>query len=268
MTKTKLAVFAFVLVLLVAGTTTLLMRNRDPVYMPPANPDPQAILNEAQADTAAGRYRDALAKHIWYRDNALKYQPAQRGVRNSFALMYWGQLGEKYPPALKKLKAIRSDAIKRLQKHDSDNDAITTAFITAISINNALNEKGKNVELFKELDANHPAAAKNAYPVAENDLIQAKEYAICGHYMDPDRTYTRIIRLYNMNKDSTSAQLQDFAVKSFSNETARLVAVLAINNRNDDAQRISDQASKELTTPEFAALLASARNGTVPPQWP
>jgi len=268
MKKCILPLFALILVLIFAGIITGVMHNRAPVYTPPPNPEPQAILNEAQADAAAGRYREALAKHIWYRDNALKYQPGQRGVRNSFALMYWAELGKKYPPAMKKLQAIRTEAINQFQTKNGDAETVTASFITVISINNALKEKVKNVGLFKELIVDNPEAAKKVYSVLESDLIDAKEYALCGRYMDPDRSYARIQRLYDLDKDSGTPQLQDFDVKSFSNQTARLVAVLAINGRNDDALRISEEAAKELDTPEFAALLASARTGTVPPQWP
>ena len=51
MTKLKWTLFALVLVFLVAGIATTTMLNRDPVYTPPANPDPGAILQAAQADT-------------------------------------------------------------------------------------------------------------------------------------------------------------------------------------------------------------------------
>jgi hypothetical protein len=268
MTKLKLVLLAVVVAILIAGTANMLMLNRDPVYTPPSNPNPDAILQAAQADSSAGRYREALAKHIWFRDNALKYEPAESGVRDSFALSYWAALAEKYPPAMKKLKAIREQAIKQLQEPNAGRQAVG-GFIIALSINNGLNEKGKSIDLFKWLDSHNPTAAKGVYLLVENDdLITAKEYAVCGRYMDADRSYAQILSLYNLNKGSPTPELVDFAVKSFSNQTARLVAVLAINNKNDDALRISNECAKELTTPEFAALLASARNGTVPAQWP
>jgi len=41
-------------------------------WTPPENPNPQQILSEAQSDAKAGRYEDALAKHVWFHENALK----------------------------------------------------------------------------------------------------------------------------------------------------------------------------------------------------
>ena len=68
-------------------------------WTPPSNPNPDKILREAQDDARAGRYPDALAKHVWFHENALTYAPAMYGVRLSFALSYWVNLGNLYPPA-------------------------------------------------------------------------------------------------------------------------------------------------------------------------
>ena len=80
---------------------------------PGMNPDPSAILHEARADRRAGRFADALTKHVWFHENALKYVPSLSGVRLSFALTYWMELGAVYPAALRKLKRIRDDAERR-----------------------------------------------------------------------------------------------------------------------------------------------------------
>jgi hypothetical protein len=227
---------------------------------------------EAAADTKAGRYKEALAKDIWYRDNALRYQPAQVGVRNSYALMYWAQLAEKYPPAMKKLKSIRDDATKQVRARSANAETAKSAFLTVLSINDGLKEEQKNVELFKWLDANNPAVAKIVYPATEQNLIHAGEYALCGHYMDAESSYQRILDSYNrmkkMPQTARTQQLMDFAVKNFSIQSATLVAVLAINNRNDEAEQAATQASKVINNPEFTSLLAQARNGSVPQRWP
>jgi len=54
----------------------------------------------------------------------------------------------------------------------------------------------------------------------------------------------------------------------FSNQSATLVAVLAINNHHDEAEQVASQASQEISSPEFVSLLAEAKTGTVPPRWP
>ena len=272
MTKLKLTVTGVIVAFAFAGTVATVVinheRQHDFVYVPPANPDPQQVLNEAQADAAAGRYPEALAKHIWYRDNALRYQPAQAGVRNSFAISYWAELAAKYPPAMTKLLAIREEATRQLRDPQTKERAVADAFLTVISINQGLQETAKSVELFKWLDSQNPAAARRVYPAMEGDLIQAGEYALCGRYMNGEVSYQRILNLYQLTKKSGGQMAEDFAVKSFSNNTARLVAVLAINNQADEADRVAGEAAKVLNDPAFATLLADARKGTVPAQWP
>ena len=80
LTKLKITLIAVAVALVAAGTATTVVINRDPSYTPPPHPDPQKIMYEAAADTRAGRYKDALAKNIWYRNNALRYQPSLLGA--------------------------------------------------------------------------------------------------------------------------------------------------------------------------------------------
>src|SRR5262245_14212562 len=85
-------------------------------WKPPANPDPSKILAEAQADARAGRNADALAKHLWFHNNALKIQSTLYGVRLSFALGSWMDLAMQYPPAMQALTRTRDQAGARLRQ--------------------------------------------------------------------------------------------------------------------------------------------------------
>ena len=90
-------------------------------WTPPAKPDPSKILQEAARDVTAQRYEEALEKHVWYHENALKIEPAQYGVRLSFALSAWHRLGLVYPPALEKLTSIRDENERTLREaHGTD----------------------------------------------------------------------------------------------------------------------------------------------------
>jgi hypothetical protein len=236
-------------------------------------------LYEAQADTQAGRYKDAEAKFIWYRDNALKYQPSQVGVRDSFALSYWSQLAEKYPPARKRLNSIRDDAEKELRNKPVSGRKAMTDFIVILSINNGSKDDAKTLALFKWLDVYDQKTARQAYSLVEMQLIAAGEYALCGRYMDPDVSYQRILNSYQMTMDTAgkmknlptagnAPQLRGFAETNFIHQAATVVAALSINNRQEDANRIAGEALKQVNTPEFSAIMTDAKNGKVPPRWP
>ena len=71
----------------------------------------------------------------------------------------------------------------------------------------------------------------------------------------------------DFDQDS-AAILRENSTKSFSNDVATLVALLALNDRMADADRIAEEAMKEWNSPEFREQLRKARNGEMPPPWP
>src|SRR5689334_8137610 len=79
-------------------------------WEPPENPDARAILDEARQDRMAKRYAEALRKHVWFHQNALRRDPALSGVRVSFALSDWELLASRHPPAMVALKQARAEA--------------------------------------------------------------------------------------------------------------------------------------------------------------
>jgi hypothetical protein len=60
----------------------------------------------------------------------------------------------------------------------------------------------------------------------------------------------------------------EIAEKSFSNDAATLVALLVVNDRHDDAERIAAEARKMFDTKEFRELIVRALRGEFPPARP
>ena len=240
-------------------------------WSPPKNPDPSAILTEARADARAKEYETALAKHVWYHENALKIQPSQRGVRLSFALARWVELGEKHPPALQKLKEIRDDSTKRVIEEED----IRGLFNDIESINDYLDETQKTVETFKSLDQKQPEKAKTVYAVAQKALVLGKEYKICSKYISFEVTLANIVQRYQRGKkmadDSDSswkATHRNFVRKQFANQATLIVAILAVNDRAGEAKDFAEAAKSELDDEEFHKALQKSLEGVVPEPWP
>jgi hypothetical protein len=238
-------------------------------WAPPAKPDPDAILQEARRDTRAGRFADALAKHVWYHNNALKYEPALAAVRLSFALSYWHQLASVYPPALIKLRIIRDEVAEKVRRKPAGSSPFDSfaAFQEFSSINRELQEDGKTKDLFVWLDANRPNVAKIVFGPAEPALIQSKEYLLCGKYLDPDHTLEQEIEIYRLHKQMSEPrkEFQEFRENHFSDSVATLVALLVLNGRKADADRISREALKVKDDAAFRQALLSAAKGQIPP---
>jgi hypothetical protein len=238
-------------------------------WTPPAHPnasDAEKIYDEAQDDTRAGRYEDALAKFLWFHHNALKLDPSECGVRLSFALYDWNELGKVYPPAAEKLRATRDEAGKDVR----ENAEYRQAFLDFESINEQLKEDNKTVELFIWLDANKPNVATNIFDLAESVLIGAKEYHLCGKYIEPDSSYHRFLLGFNGNIDSKGDNFllrwyhRSYLKEEFSYNVATLVALLVLNDRKADADRIATEALKELSNRKFKDRLTKAKNGELP----
>lgn len=206
---------------------------------------------------------------MWYHHNALKHRPSFYGVRLSFALSAWAELGAAYPPALAKLQSIRDEAAKQVRAGNGSREA----FHDFASINKTLEDDSKTKDLFVWLDSNKPSVAKEVFEMAQPALIKAKEYRLCGGYLEADKAFQRILQLYRENKRMAKERefgkrLQELGEKSFSNSAATLVALLALNERKADAERIAAEALTEWDAPKFKEQLEKAKQGSVPEPWP
>jgi hypothetical protein len=238
-------------------------------WTPPPDPDPQAILQEAKADARAQNYEAALAKQVWFHQHALAVRPSLYGVRLSFALSAWVDLGKAYPPALEKLQSTRAEHATKVR----DGSGGREDFHDFEAISRTLKEDGPTKELFVWLDANKPELAKQVYDLAQPALINAAAYQLCGRYLDPDKAFQRLLKAYQTNRQMAEdpkfgARMQAFGEKSFANGTATLVALLVRNERLVDAERIMAAAVNEWNDPQFHEQLESAKQGKVPAPWP
>lgn len=234
-----------------------------------AKKDPQKILSEARADARAKRYEDALAKHVWFHRNALKHDRSLGGVRLSFALSDWHELGKAYPPALVKLKEIRDEAAKNV----TNGKHVRQSFQDLAAINRTVGEESRTKEIFVLLDAQNADAAKEVFDIAQPALINAKEYKLCGKYIDSKRSFPRIIESFRRGKrlaedTRLGAKHLEYANEKFTNDAATLIALLTVNGRKAEAEEIAGDAKKEWNNASFHAEIDKALQGKLPKPWP
>lgn len=206
------------------------------------DPDPQKVLNEAQTLARHGKYEEALEKHLWFHENALKHRPSMTGVRLSFALSYWVELGHRYPKAREALVAIRDKNTEAIR----EGRGFVDLFHDVASINGYLEEEEKTVELFKTLDEKHHRLAERCYIVAEKDLAARRKYMLCASYIpDASERFDRIKemreRQLSMAKDER-LRMKEYAEKSFVEVTCRLIEILVGAGRKEDAESVRERA--------------------------
>ncbi|MCO6044576.1 hypothetical protein NG895_11725 [Aeoliella sp. ICT_H6.2] len=242
---------------------------QESTWTPPASPDPFQIFHQARRDAGAGRYADALAKHVWFHEHALEVDESYYGVRLSYALEAWSELAKVYPPAKQKLLETRDQAkADALTQGDPFN-----AFSDLQSINEVLGQSAITVDVFKVLVKKSRPKARKLFSIAKNDLMAKKEYELCGEFLDPEtdfagfkRNYEETVRL--AAEPDFGDNLAEFARKSFTYEVTSTVALLVLNDRKQEASELADKASKVLDTAEFKRSLDEALEGKVPPPWP
>jgi hypothetical protein len=234
-------------------------------WQPPENPDPSTILSEAHADTRAGRFPDALAKHVWYHENAIKFDGAQTGVRRSFALAYWNELAERFPPARKKLEECRQESRKRVLA----NKKVFHDFADFASISKELEKDDETVKLFVALDAKDPQLAKQAYNSAEDALIAAKKYRLCGKYIDGDKAIGREIEKLEHYRQLANDQrfgpdITRHGEDAFRKRAPTIVAILVKCGREEESSRVAEEARKAWDDASPHDALDRALKGELP----
>lgn len=192
-----------------------------------------------------GKYEEALQQHLWFHQES-KGSPGMAGVRLSFALSQWAELGQKYPKALEALKNVRDENERKLLNGTGG----FAEFHECFAINRTLKEGGKTYELFKQLDAKYPDVAQRCFDVATDPIFERKDYALYGKYVgDPLKRYDRIQQLRETNlglmKKSSALDNDAFrrnADKTFTDKTAQLIKALAELKRLDEAREIQKRA--------------------------
>jgi hypothetical protein len=205
---------------------------------------PRGVLAEARLLAAQGRFQEALEKHVWFHEHALEFDEALAGVRLSFGLTGWVELGDVYPPARQALLSVRDRATRAIAQGDGS----FALFHEVAAINRHLGDEAETVRFFELLHQRHPELARQCYPVAEQTLVQAGEYATCSSYVpDPAARVEEICRFRQMTLEiaeenprlgAPEARLREYAALKFLDETQRLIAILEGAGRTQDAEHV------------------------------
>ena len=213
-------------------------------------------LEQAQQFAAQGKFEEALQKHIWYHDHALEINQAHYGVRLSFALSYWIDLGKKYPKALNALKDIRDKKAARLVAGENNRPL----FHDIVAINEELCEPLATVEAFKKIQAARPDFASSIAELADKALFDAKEYELERKYLGhPLARFDSLKRSldcgieYANTRGASSRSRQAFE-HNFTHDVVRLIMLLDRTGDKDTARQIQ---AKALAACDNAAIRAA-----------
>ncbi len=220
-------------------------------------PDPGKVLAEARDMAGKGEYEGALQRHIWYHNHALDYGAGQSGVRLSFALSYWTELGRKFPKAMQALTEIR-DRDKRELADDKGDFAL---FQELAAINRELKAEDDTMVVFKGMVRQDFNLANQCYPLAEEMLVRRGEYELCLRFIADSQTRFDLMRQERERGSKMSfgrPEMKRVFDDRFVGQVRALVEILVANGRKSEAERIRTQALAVMDAPRVASAVDDA----------
>lgn len=145
-------------------------------------------LNRVRMLVEAKKYPEALEGYQHFFE-ASRGASGMGGVRLSYVLFEWADLGRIYPPAseaLRELAAQRRDEVLTGDGHFG-------RFHEYTAINRALNDEQETIDAFLALEQKSPEAAKGLYALVSNLLLEHDRLDVVGRYHnDPIYDYENL----------------------------------------------------------------------------
>ena len=148
------------------------------------------------------QYAAALEKYLWFHDHALDADLSLVGVRLSYAILEWVDLGELYPPARRALERVR-DTKTELLMQGSYNASL---FHDVASINRALGQVERTRDLFKTIAAAERGVAERCFHIALESLVHTSEFGLARSFMpDPRREIEQFATPFRLAEQRTGS---------------------------------------------------------------
>jgi hypothetical protein len=215
--------------------------------------DPKQVLRDARRLVECGQYAEALKEYRWFHENAVASDPALCGVRLSFALRYWVQLGDVYPPARAELESIRDAKTATLLAGSLDR----ALFADVSAINEYLGQVERTSSLFAEVAMGDREFARRCFPSARTALVHTRDYALARVFIrSPLETLERLAARLNRSLADTpteatasSIMLQKADVENYIEDVQHLIEILAGVGEADEAERLRILAIESIVSP-------------------
>lgn len=183
--------------------------------------------------------------------------------------MYWHELAEKYPPALDAMEHARDQAQKKVKAGEK----VRESFHDLAALNRTLDEDRLTTAVFAELAETDPKAAKTVFELAQPALVRTKAYELFSRHLDPVKDLDQLKKRFEQERKLAADprfgdRHLDFAKNRFTNGATTLVAILAITDRQDEADKIAKLANEAWDDEAFHEKIEKARAGVVPEAWP
>jgi hypothetical protein len=216
-----------------------------------AEDDPRQVLREARDFAKSGAHAEALQKYIWFHEKALSHDRSWYGVRLSYALREWAQLGDLYPPARSAMESIRSANVRALREGSLDQEL----FHDVESINTVLGELDQTSALFAEIAQLDREFAGKCFHSALPALIHTRSFSLARSFIaSPVGSLNRwVVQLSCNIGDSPTAQVREMFIQIYVEDVEQILSILQGVGENEEAQQLAVRAVESIADPELRA---------------
>ena len=220
-------------------------------------PSAKDSLDRARAAFSVGDDAVALEEYERFFDHALESDRALYCVRLSYCLNEWARLGDRYPPALRRLRSKARNALKLLaETRDPER------FHDYVAICGFLGREREPVRRFLVLHAKNRRVARSVVRFVWDQLVQGEHWSVCAQYVPkPRSTYQDAMERFdvsmrvciadpNLGGDRFAAQIKGWYVRNVSN----LLLVLKNAGRKKVAASIRAMVSADLQERGYGEL--------------
>ena len=192
-----------------------------------------------------GAYDRSLNRYEWFFDNCLSIDQAYYGVRLSYVVEEWAELGRMYPAATDSLAAKLEDSLAALLQTPS-----VELYHDIVAISGYLDQPQIAVKAFRQLESTDPVIAKRAIHFGWELLFNAEEHTLLAAYIPSasDR-YAEILQLLDHSVKAYDPDWGEdylgWAHETFRNNTDMLVTTLRKTGRVAEANEIIGRAVKD-----------------------
>lgn len=229
--------------------------------------DPSEVLKEARYALKQKEYATALEKYQWFYDNSLKIKESFYGVRLSYCLADWAQLGKAYPPAMDALLIEKNKSLDSFKKTYS-----RVSFHEYSSIAEYLDHQEEVFNQFLFLCESKKEITHNLFRFVYDYCANNHMWSICREYMGSGKeqyeesieTFDHIISVSKRQEGEASISLHQEAVECLQRDILRILNMLfsvkALDEYNSTLSRIEADLKERGFDNLFDELLSKTPN--------
>ena len=205
-----------------------------------------------------GRYEEALADLVWFHHHALAEQRSLYGVRLSYAIAFWLDLGKVYPPALDALTGLREQKAQTLLRGEGD----TALFHDLSAIDDMMGRQRATYAFYVMLAERQPELAARCADLALPAIVEAGDHRLADRVRtDPqvrldDAMHGMLVYVrWAKRHPYTDAPHRRAMVHDHAALVRRHAEITAGAGRRDEATRFVAMAIERLQDPSLRAAV-------------